>query len=133
MEAGASTAPLLPRLKYYTGGFYLARLSRGLDPWREEAIRAAAGEKCPYPTMAEGLKSVLLGGPRKGGGARHCFQHVAHLLDEAGLTEGAADAGLLGTARLICGLPGRPLADGYSYGPPVQLLYDLDAGENGAP
>jgi hypothetical protein len=133
MKSGAASAPLLTRIKYYTGSTYLMRLSHALDPGREEALKAAAERLHraghPYPTAAQAFAAVLLG---RRSASRHCFQHVAHLLDGAGLTpldqEGLlAESGFIRVCHEICRLAGRPLPGGYSYHSPVELLYDIGA------
>lgn len=129
----AVITPLLTRLKYYTGVFYVMQLSRPLDPAREAALKREAerfrAEECPYPSVAQSVLGILGWRTR----SRHCFQHVAALLDGAGLTPldrgGAplAEAGFLAVCGEVSGLAGRALPGGYAYAPPVQLLYDVDA------
>jgi hypothetical protein len=143
MPEGAGVAPLLTRLKFYTGSFYLMRLARPLPPGAEEALKAEADRLSragyPYPSFLQAAVATLTGRPAP---ARHCFAHVAHLLDRAGLTpldrDGApfAEAGFLRVCREVCDLPGRPLQGGNFYEEPVQLLYDLDTvplGGSGGP
>lgn len=83
----------MTRVKFYTGTVYVMRLSRPLDPAREQRLKATADQLhsvgYPYPTMQQAFGAALLG--RKVP-ARHCFQHVAHLLDEARLTPLGLDA-----------------------------------------
>jgi hypothetical protein len=133
MKKGAASAPFLTRVKFYTGTVYVMRLSRPLDPAREQCLKATADRLhsvgYPYPTMQQAFGAALLG--RKVP-ARHCFQHVAHLLDEArltplGLDAPLADSGIIQVCRDVCGLPGRALPDGYSYDPPIALMYDIGA------
>lgn len=131
MHRGADLTPLLTRLKYYPGDCYVLRLSRPLDSEREEALRRRAAalsrEEYPYPGKAQ----LVLGFFGWATESRHCFQHVAHLLDSAGLGPldrgPLSEAGFTGVCREICELPGRPLPGGYSYAPPLQLVYDVDA------
>jgi hypothetical protein len=129
---GANITPLLARLKCYTGDYYALLLSRPLDWRREEALKATAerlrARGYPYPSVAQ----MLLGLVGRKTEARHCFQHVAHLLDGAGLAPRGrpaplAAAGFLEVARAVCALPGLRLAGGYAYSPPVQILYDIGA------
>lgn len=136
---GASVNPMLTRLKYYNGCVYVLRLSRALDPAREEALKATADRLhavgCAYPTTAQMAREALRLG-RSGG--RHCFQHVSYLLDEHGLAplgQGAplAGAGPIQASRNICGIAGRALPDGYYYEDPVQLIYDIDTLSFGDP
>ncbi len=121
---GGVVVPLLPRLKHYAGLFYLMRLARPLCPAASEALlkEAARCVAYPYPSAGQAAVSVLAGAAVD---ARHCFQHTAHLLDTAGLTQDLADVGFLEVCRAVCGLPGRSLR-GNSYLPPVQLVYDVD-------
>jgi len=125
MAAGAVINPFLVRVKHYAGGVFLMRLSRPLEPEREEELLAAADAASraawPYPTLAEMALEVTV---KRRYRARHCFAHVAHLLAAAGLSP-KKDAGTLQVCREICELPGRQLAGGHTYEPPVQLLYDI--------
>jgi hypothetical protein len=133
MKRGAASAPFFPRVKYYTGLVYVVRLSRPLDPERERRLKAAAdrlhAEGYPYPSALQVCAAGLLG--RKAP-ARHCFQHVAHLLDLAGLApegRGAplADSDVVQVCRDVCALPGRALPGGYRYSPPAEIVYDIGA------
>ena len=126
LPPGAALAPLLPRVKHYNGLCFLLRLEgAGLEPAREEAVKAEADRLAaaayPYPSPAQAA-SALLGRPV---GARHCFQHVAHLLDVAGLTSGLAGAGFLRTCHEVCGISGRELPGSRRYSPPILLVYDV--------
>lgn len=129
LKAGASLAPLLLRIKHYNGLCFLLRLKGpALPPEKEEAVLAEAGrlfaEAYPYPSSAHAALSFLGSSVR----ARHCFQHVAHLLDIAGLAPGPdklADAGFFQTCHEVCGLPGRPLAGGRRYSKPRLLVYNI--------
>jgi hypothetical protein len=132
LEPHVSLTPLLTRLKYYTGACYVVRLSRALDPEREEILKREAErlcvEKYPYPSLFQSFLGIF--GWRTA--TRHCFQHVAHLLDKARLTplgqkEPLAAASFLDVCEEVITLPGRPLPDGYAYEPPVQILYDVGA------
>jgi hypothetical protein len=131
-NGGATITPFLTRLKFYNGASYVMRLARPLAPGPEEALKAEAErlyrEAYPYPSTAQ----LFLGIAGRATASRHCFQHVAHLIDTAGLTplgrgEPLADAGFTLVCDEVCELPGRPLPGGYYYEPPVQLLYDIDA------
>lgn len=130
MHRGADLTPFLTRLKYYTGDCYVMRLSHPLDAGREEKLKSTAerlyAAHYPYPTVFQ----ILLGMAGRSTASRHCFQHSAHLIDEARLTPldraaPLAESGFAAVCREVCDLPGRPLPDGYSYLPPVQLVYDI--------
>lgn len=132
MTKGAASAPLLTRLKFCTDTVYVMHLSHPLDPAREQRLKATADQlhrdRYAYPTVRQALASAALGLKIP---ARHCFQHVAHLLDEVGLTPLNLDSGLLAESgifqvcREVCNLVGRALPDGYYYKPPVELIYDI--------
>ena len=133
MDNGAVLSPLLTRLKYYTGVYYVMRLSRGLDAAREAAVKREAARlrraHYPYPSLLQILRGMM--GGRSA--SRHCFQHAARVLDAGGLTPTdrdapLEDAGFVGVCREICSLPGRPLPGGLHYEPPVQIVYDLGGG-----
>jgi hypothetical protein len=130
MGRGANLTPFLTRLKYYTGVYYLMRLSCPLDRQREEILKAEAERlhrtHYPYPSLSQ----IMLGIVGRKSKTRHCFQHVAHLLDVARLAPvdcpGAlADVGFIDVCQAVCDLPRKTLPDGYRYSPPVQLLYDI--------
>jgi len=131
MVAGAAEAPLLPRIKFYTGVVYLLQLSRALDQEREQLLVAAAEEshrgRYAYPTTRQALAAALLGYKAE---ARHCFQHVAHLLDACRLTPlhrttPLSDAGVLQVCRDVCAISQSILPDGYRYEHPIELVYDI--------
>ncbi len=119
---GADTIPLLARLKYYSGIAHVMQLSRFLSAAAAAAVRAAAAARHPYPTVGQIAAGAFGGRPA----ARHCFQHVAHLLKVAGLID-LTDAGFADISRRITGLSGSPLLSDAVYGPVRQLLYDIDA------
>lgn len=129
----ATLTPLLARLKHYAGATYLMRLSRRLDAGREAILLERTREELPYPTMKYMLLALV--GVQRHWRARHCMQHVAWLLDEMAMTplplreEGRSllDSGFFGSSRAVSTLPGEDLGDGYSYAPPVEILYDIDA------
>jgi hypothetical protein len=137
MRRGADLTPMLTRLKFYTGLYYVLRLSRPLDAAREEALRREAERLCreryPYPSVGQILRG-LLGGESE---TRHCFQHVAHLLGVARLDPlgrpPLREAGFCEVCRELCGIAGRPLPDGYYYEPPAQIVYDVGALDPGPP
>ncbi len=131
MNKGAASAPMLTRIKFYTGNTYIMRISRALDPVRERNLKAAADHLhsigYAYPTTRQLLARIVLG--RKPN-ARHCFQHVAHLLDEVGLTPliqdtPLAESGVYQVCQDVCGLANCPLPDGYYYEPPIEIIYDV--------
>ena len=131
MKKGAASAPMLTRVKFYTGNTYVMRLSRALDSARERLLKATADRLHSvghaYPTARQALAAVVLG---RRAPARHCFQHVAHILDEVGLTPlnrstPLADSGFLQVCRDVCGLANCALPDGYCYEPPIELVYDI--------
>ena len=139
MKWGADSAPMLTRLKYYTGNAYVMRLSRALDPAREQLLKATAERLhragYAYPTSQQAVAAVALG---RRAAARHCFQHTAHLIDEVGLTPldrdaPLADSGFIRVCHDVCGLARRPLPDGYCYEPPIELIYDVGVLSFGEP
>jgi hypothetical protein len=115
MRDGADLVDLLPRLKYYAGDYFVARLSAPLPPKRAARVASEAARRSGYPSPIE----VLAGG----GTRRHCFQHAWHLLNIAGLVP--PDTSRLGCTRGICELPGAGLANGLTYSRPIQIIYDI--------
>lgn len=125
LPRGAALDPLLPRLRHYRGAAFLARLAAPLPPAAEEALKAAAEnaqrEAFPYP----GFRALLAGAAGLGQGkSRHCFQHVAFLLEAAGLAPpGALSAlGPVAVCRAVARLPDAP---GSPYEPLAELVYDF--------
>lgn len=131
----AQINPLLPRLKSYRGAIFLSQLERPLGPAARRRLEAAAGEEAPYPSFWQ-MAGGLLGLPTHRS-ARHCMQHVAWLLDSAGVAPAfdacspnkprrpLAASGLLGSSRVVTTLPGKPLTEGGRYAP-IRALH-LDA------
>lgn len=126
MGPGTTLLPLLARLKGYPGSYGFSSLSRPISRPRVAAVAAAAAVYRPYPSSGEVFICALTGRP-----CYHCFTHVAHLLDVAGLTPtGGKPLSLLGSTGVcsaVCNLPGKALTGGYWYADPVSILYDLDA------
>jgi hypothetical protein len=128
MASGINAVPLLTRIKYFNGVTYAMRLSRALDPGRACALKAATRKVYAYPTLRCAVAEMALDARC---GTRHCFQHIAHVLDAGGLTplgrEGTplANSGFIEVCRDICNLTGLPLPDGYYYEHPVEIVYDI--------
>lgn len=125
----ARLSPLLARLKHYAGVAYWAPLREPLAPAAEARLARLAAERAPYPSARQ-LIAGALGVPTA---SRHCFQHVAWLLDEIGAAPAGApplaEAGFYGVAGAVAALPGGGrLKNGSAYAPPRALLYDIDAG-----
>jgi hypothetical protein len=123
----AQLNPLLPRLEAYRGALFLSQLEEPLDPAARRRLEAAAAEEAPYPSFWQ-MAAGLLGLPTHRS-ARHCMQHVAWLLDRAGVAPAFSDkrrplaaSGLLASSRAVTTLPGKPLTRGGRYGP-VRALY----------
>lgn len=124
--------PLVARLRDYPGTLFLMRLENSPTADQEDVLRTRARERIPYPGPGEMLQAICrLPVHRR---ARHCMQHVAWLLDEAGLTpdylEGRTllGTGFFGSSKAVTTLPGKPLAEGTNkYTDIVELVYDLDA------
>ena len=132
MKKGAASAPMLTRVKFYSGMTFVMPLSHTLDPEREQVLKNTADQLhkigYPYPTVKQGIASMVFGCKTS---TRQCFQHVAHLLDVAGLTPlnqdtPLAELGFLQVCQIISNLANCPLPDGYHYGRPIRLLYDID-------
>ena len=125
MGRHAYITPLLTKLKYYTGTFYVSQLMRPLEPDVEELIKQEAErlyvEKYPYPSLVQSFFSILFGLKSK---SRHCFQHVAYLLNLARLTQ--IEDSFIDICEKIYTIQGEPLLDVNYYMPIYQVLYDLD-------
>lgn len=124
---GAVVVPFLPRIKYYSGTTCVLRLRRPLAPAAEKALRAAARTAVPYPSKLECVVELARGrDPARP--TRHCFQHMGHLLDAAGISPAEKpffDNGVISIASIICRVHETELTAN-AYGPPCQVLYDLD-------
>lgn len=124
-------SPLLSRLKNYCGAAYWVALGAPLSAEQKDSLWRAAQVRHPYPSALQALAGFL-GFKTE---SRHCFQHVAWMLDQAGLVpDGTApkkleDEGFLGTARAVLALPGARLQGGARYLQPKLLLYDLDTSQ----
>jgi len=133
MKKGAASAPMLTRVKFYNGMTFVMPLSRALNPECERIVKDTADQihktGYAYPTLRQGFASAMFGCKTA---TRHCFQHVAHLLDTAGLTplnqdKPLAESGFLQVCQTVSNLANCALPDGYHYERPVRLLYDIDA------
>lgn len=129
-DPGASLAPLLARLKFYSGQYCLMSLSEPLPPDRkrklEQLVKTVRG--FPYP----GLWDMLRGLCGFKVASRHCYLHVGWLLDQVGLSPAAGGSlygsGFLDSSRRISNLAGTALGGGehcYYYHEPRFVLYDL--------
>ena len=135
----AQLNPLLPRLESYRGAVFLSQLERPLGPAACRRLEAAAKEEAPYPSFWQ-MAGGLLGLPTHRS-ARHCMQHVAWLLDSAGVAPAfgnkrrpLAASGLLGSSRVVTTLSGKPLTEGGRYGPIRALHLDtFAAAKNDSP
>lgn len=125
---GADILPLLIRLKYYPGDCFIMRLNKKLDSHRQQILEAAVEEKCPYPTPIQGLKILsekkIL--HKQKTYARHCFQHVAKLLDTIKLTNNLLDdSGVISICNEIGYIDGKVLNSGFQYETPIKIIYDI--------
>ena len=123
LPEGACLTPFLPRARYYRGAVFVARRLRPLPAAAAEAMKqageGAAAARAPYPGLGALALAAAFGLPARG---RHCFQHVAHVL-EAGGVRLPAPAGRLGVVevgRAVSALPG-----GGEYAPAAELVWDL--------
>ncbi len=128
-SAGSTMTPLLTRLKHYVGQMFLMSLSAPLDPGRKEKLVETAENSVgyPYPNALQGIAGAL----KIRTSSRHCYEHVAFILDESDLSplgsKGLYNEGFLGTAHAVANLHEKSLPDNYHYFPPKKILYDIDA------
>ena len=122
---GADILPLLPKLKFFTGDYFIMQLSRPLNQNREELLIQTAkdlfNDNYPYPTLFQGLVAIM-GKKIK---ARHCMLHVAHILDKLQLTLDYEQSGCLSICKKITELSNIKLNDNYYYNNITQILYDI--------
>jgi hypothetical protein len=124
-SAGAHIFKLLARLKNYDGCFYLMRLNKPLDKQREELLIKTANEVIDhsYPGFKEGVL-YLMGGSFE---ARHCFMHVAFLLEKIKLLPEGFKPDFI-TSSELSSFYKQQLPDDYRFEFPVQLIYDIPDG-----
>lgn len=128
MKPGTTFSPILTRLKFYSGQPYVMQLSKPLDLYREDLLKKMSTQllKYPYPTNLELLYQALFNGKIN---SRHCFMHVAHLLDLINLSpiyyNKLTDYKSVQVCRDICNLSKKELPEGYYYEDPIELLYDI--------
>ena len=124
---GTDLLPLLVRIKYYPGDSFLMRLNKKLDPERESLLIKHCQERCPYPSPLQGAKILIeekFGKQRTY--ARHCYQHVANILDKINITNNIlSENTCLSICDKITYIPEKELNDGYKYEIPIKLLYDI--------
>jgi len=125
---GADLLPLLVRLKYYPGECFIMKLNKPLDVIREQILLNAIEEKCPYPTapqaMAIVVEKTILQNQKTY--ARHCFQHIAKLLDTMNITNNILDEyGFFSICNKIAYIDGKKLNDGFLYETPIKIIYDI--------
>jgi hypothetical protein len=125
---GSDILPLLIRLKYYPGDCFIMRLNKELTPERKQLLEVCVEEKCPYPTPIQGLKILsekkIL--KQQKTYARHCFQHVAHLLDQINITNNMLSSnGVISICNELGYIDGKVLNNGYQYETPIKIIYDI--------
>jgi hypothetical protein len=130
---GSDLVPLLTRLKNYSGQMFFMQLSEPLDENTARRLASAARVRHPYPKLLHLIKGALFGDQS----ARHCFQHIGFLLDEANIASDAGSFsghGYIGVCKSIIGLPGERLRVGrVRYDPPFEAVYDIGVKKNGEP
>ncbi len=126
MLPGADVVPLLARLKFYAGSFYLARRLQPLSDQAASAVEDAAYRLRGYPYPAGGdLARAMFGLSTR---TRHCFQHIVYVMRLAGAWPTTGEAsGWLESCRDVCRVANGA---GKVYAPPVQLIYDVDVNLN---
>jgi hypothetical protein len=125
---GSDLLPLLIRIKYFPGDCFIMRLNKELDQKRQKILYSAIQEFCPYPTPSQIIKMAIEKKILKSQKtyARHCFQHVAYLLDKMKLTNNILDSsGIVSICGEIGYIDGKKLNDGYTYDTPIKILYDI--------
>lgn len=125
---GSDLLPLLVRLKYYPGECFIMRLNKPLDIKRNNLLLRAVKEKCPYPTPLQAM-SILAEkniAQRQKTYARHCFQHIAKLLDTMNITNNMLDEfGFFSVCNKVAYIDGEKLNDGFLYETPIKIIYDI--------
>jgi hypothetical protein len=125
---GTDLLPLLIRIKYYPGDSFIMSLNKKLDPNRENLLIKYTKEFCPYPTPIQGLKILMEQkfSNKQKTNARHCYQHVANLLDKINITNNLfSDYGVISICNKLAYIYGEELNDGYMYNTPIKIIYDI--------
>jgi hypothetical protein len=125
---GSDLLPLLIRIKYFPGDCFIMRLNKELDQTRIKKLFSASNEFCPYPTPSQviriAIEKQILNTQKTH--ARHCFQHVAYLLDKIKLTNNILDSsGIVSICGEVGYIDGKKLNDGYEYETPIKIIYDI--------
>jgi hypothetical protein len=125
---GTDLLPLLVRIKYFPGDCFIMKLNKPLDAKKENILYSAISEKCPYPTPVQAIKILaekkILKEQKTY--ARHCFQHVAYLLDKMNITNNILENnGLISICAKLAYIDGQKLNSGYEYQTPVRIVYDI--------
>jgi hypothetical protein len=125
---GTDLLPLLIRIKYFPGDCFIMRLNKELDQKRKKELFLAMAEFCPYPTPSQIIKMAIekkILNTQKTY-ARHCFQHVANLLDKIKLTNNILESsGIVSICGEVGYIDGKKLNDGYRYETPIKIIYDI--------
>lgn len=123
--AGAALVLLWERINNYCGQIFLMRLAAPLSDKRISMLQRASKERCPYPSFRKMLSALFLGDRS----TRHCFQHVAALLEAAGMVsdELRDRVGYFAVSGAIADLPEMQLPDGIRYESPIEIVRDADA------
>ena len=125
---GTDLLPLLIRIKYYPGDSFIMSLNKKLDPKREDLLIKYTKEFCPYPTPVQGLQILMEQKftNKQKTDARHCYQHVANLLDRINITNNLfSDYGVISICKKLAYIYGEKLNDGYMYNKPIKIVYDI--------
>ena len=122
VESNMFLTPLLPRLKFYIGRYFIVRLNPRLSEEMEENLKQfiediISKKRYQYPSLLDLIfrKKYKI----------HCFQYVALLLDFLGITVDLANRGLYQTTYTIGHISQQELYGGFQYSNPVELLYDI--------
>ena len=100
-------------------------LNKKLDSNRESLLLKYAQDSCPYPNPIQGIKILIEQqfGKQKTN-ARHCYQHVANLLDKINITNNILPQyKLFSICKKIAYIYGEELNDGYMYNTPIKIIY----------
>jgi len=125
---GTDFLPLLVRIKYFAGDCFIMRLNKELDVKKKKILFSAIDKNCPYPTPLQGLQILAEKQlfKKQKTYARHCYQHIANLLDQMGLTNNMLESnGFLSICNKVGYIDTQKLNDGYKYETPIKIIYDI--------
>jgi len=118
------TCPLLMRLKYCYGNYYIMRLNKELTPEMNNILLYTTNLKqlLAHITTLRAIKNAF----NKEKKLFHCFQYILYILDQIKITDNyTKNSNKLTSCNKLTYIYNDKLNFGYKYDKPMQILYDL--------